>query len=91
MDIAPNQRELVYDHIINSFGYDKTAYVLAITTVAEKGAIDDIARALAKRYKDKANNPYSLDKVKDIKNMYETDPDRAREKYRNYSITLMVL
>ena len=81
VDIAPNQRELVYDHIINSFGYDKTAYVLAITTVAEKGAIDDIARALAKRYKDKANNPYSLDKVKDIKNMYETDPDRAREKY----------
>lgn len=82
VDIAPNQRELVYKHIIESFGLDKTAYVLAITTVAEKGAIDDIARALAKKYKDKDVNPYSLDKVKAIKDLYETDPDEARKKYK---------
>lgn len=82
VDIAPIQRELVYKHIIDSFGSDKTAYVLAITTVAEKGAIDDIARALAKKYKDKADNPYSLDKVKAIKDLYESDPNEARKKYK---------
>lgn len=82
VDIAPIQRELVYKHIIDSFGIDKTAYVLAITTVAEKGAIDDIARALAKKYKDKTDNPYSLDKVKAIKALYELDPEEARKKYK---------
>ena len=82
VDIAPNQRELVYKHIIDSFGYDKTAYVLAITTVKDKGAIDDIARALAKKHKDDVNNPYSLDKVKAIKDLYEENPDEARKKYK---------
>lgn len=82
VDIAPIQRELVYKHIIDSFGLDKTAYVLAITTVAEKGAIDDVARALAKKYKDKTDNPYSLDKVKAIKDLYESDPEEARKKYK---------
>ena len=82
VDIAPNQRELVYDHIIKSFGYDKTAYVLAIGTVKDKGAIDDIARALAKKYKDDKDNPYSLDKVKNIKDFYEIAPEEARKKYK---------
>lgn len=82
IDISPNQRELVYKHIIESFGYDKTAYVLAIGTVKDKGAIDDIARALAKKYKDKEDNPYSLDKVKDIKDLYDTEPEEARKKYK---------
>lgn len=82
VDISPNQRELVYKHIIDSFGYDKTAYVLAITTVKDKGAIDDIARALAKKYKDKADNPYSLNKVKAIKDLYEENPEEARNKYK---------
>lgn len=82
VDISPNQRELVYKHIIDSFGYDKTAYVLAITTVKDKGAIDDIARALAKKYKDKVDNPYSLNKVKAIKDLYEENPEEARNKYK---------
>ena len=82
VDIAPTQRELVYKHIIDSFGCDKTAYVLAIGTVKDKGAIDDIARALAKRYEGKENNPYSLDKVAAIKDLYEADPNAARQKYK---------
>lgn len=82
IDIAPNQRELVYNHIIESFGADNTAYVLAIGTVADKGAIDDIARALSVKYEDKGrNNPYSLDKVKRIKELYEAEPEEARKKY----------
>ena len=46
IDIAPDQRHLVYEHIISNFGEDKTAYILAIGTIAEKGTIDDIGRAL---------------------------------------------
>ena len=46
LDISPDQRELVYNHIIESFGYDKTAYILAIGTISDKGTIDEIGRAL---------------------------------------------
>ncbi len=46
LDISPDQRELVYNHIIESFGYDRTAYILAIGTISDKGTIDEISRAL---------------------------------------------
>lgn len=46
VDISPDQRELVFKYITDRFGNDYTAYVLAITTIAEKGCIDDIGRAL---------------------------------------------
>lgn len=65
VDISPDQRDLVYQHIIESFGYDKTAYILAIGTVADKGAIDEIGRAL--------NIP--LDEVAKIKELYSTYKD----------------
>ena len=42
LDIAPSQRHLVYEHIIEEFGSDKTAYVLAIGTISDKGTIDEI-------------------------------------------------
>lgn len=60
LDISPDQRELVYNHIIESFGYDKTAYILAIGTVSDKGTIDEIGRAL----------DIPLDEVAHIKEMY---------------------
>lgn len=60
LDISPSQRHLVYDHIIEKFGADKTAYVLAIGTISDKGTIDEIGRAL--------NIP--LDEVKTIKELY---------------------
>lgn len=60
LDISPSQRQLVYDHIIEKFGADKTAYVLAIGTVSDKGTIDEIGRAL--------NIP--LADVKEIKEKY---------------------
>ena len=65
IDIAPDQRDLVYQHIIESFGYDKTAYILAIGTVADKGVIDEIGRAL--------NIP--LDEVAKIKELYSAYKD----------------
>lgn len=46
IDISPDQRELVYQHIIDTFTYEKTAYILAIGTISDKGTIDEIGRAL---------------------------------------------
>lgn len=71
VDIAPTQRHLVYEHIIDKFGLDKTAYILAIGTISDKGTIDEIGRALE----------YPLDKVAEIKKTYEADPDATKEKY----------
>lgn len=49
-DYAPNDREKVYDYIINRFGHEKAAFILAIGTVKAKGCIDEICRALAARW-----------------------------------------
>lgn len=50
IDISPTQRHLVYEHIIDSFGLDYTAYILAIGTVSDKGTIDEIGRALSDKW-----------------------------------------
>lgn len=73
LDIAPSQRHLVYEHIIESFGLDKTGYVLAIGTVSDKGTIDEIGRALS----------IPLSEVKTIKDMYDENSDKARQTYPN--------
>lgn len=65
LDIPPTQRHLVYEHIIEKFGADKTAYVLAIGTISDKGTIDEIGRALS----------IPLDEVKNIKAMYSEYTD----------------
>ncbi|HAU85714.1 MAG TPA: hypothetical protein DCW90_09465 [Lachnospiraceae bacterium] len=62
VDIAPSQRQLVYDHIIDRFGTDKTAYILAIGTVADKGTIDLIGRGL---------NTYRKDDLPKFKNFMQ--------------------
>lgn len=71
VDISPTQRHLVYEHIIDKFGSDKTAYILAIGTISDKGTIDEIGRALE----------YPLDKVAEIKREYESNPEETKEKY----------
>ncbi len=65
LDIAPSQRHLVYEHIIEKFGEDKTAYVLAIGTISDKGTIDEIGRALS----------IPLYEVKEIKEYYSEYTD----------------
>lgn len=50
VDISPTQRHLVYEHIIDKFGSDKTAYILAIGTISDKGTIDEIGRALSEKW-----------------------------------------
>lgn len=71
IDISPTQRHLVYEHIIDSFGADYTAYILAIGTISDKGTIDEIGRAL----------DYPLDEVANIKRAYEADPEKAKKDY----------
>ena len=60
VDVSPDQRDLVYQHIIDTFGMDKTAYILAIGTISDKGTIDEIGRALQ----------IPLDEVSNIKELY---------------------
>ena len=69
LDISPTQRHLVYEHIIEKFGVDKTAYVLAIGTISDKGTIDEIGRAL--------NIP--LSEVKEIKSLYSFYTETIKE------------
>lgn len=71
LDFSPTQRELVYNYIINRFGEDKSAYILAIGTISDKGTIDDLGRAME----------YPLNEVANIKKIYEQDSERAREMY----------
>lgn len=65
IDISPDQRDLVYQHIIDQFTYEKTAYILALGTISDKGTIDDIGRALS----------IPLDEVAEIKKKYSAIKD----------------
>lgn len=47
VDFAPDDRPKVYQYIIDRFDKDKTAYVLSLGTISEKGTIDSIGRALS--------------------------------------------
>lgn len=91
IDVSPDQRELVYDYIINRFGKENTAYILANGTLVDKGSIDLIGKALRIRwnrdngYADKDNteqNPYSLKKIREIKEEYEQDKEGVKERYK---------
>ena len=88
VDFAPDQRQLVYNYIINRFGQDKTSYILAVTTVGDKGTIDEIGRALhyewlktQNKNVDEDSSPYNVGKMMSIKKEYEDNPDKTREKY----------
>ena len=78
MDFAPDDRDAVYNHMIEKFGEKYTAYILAIGTVSDKGCIDEIGRALHRKTND---DKYSIESVKQIKKEYEANPDKAREDY----------
>jgi DNA polymerase-3 subunit alpha len=67
---------------MDRFGWEKTAYILAIGTSAEKGTIDDIGRGLDLIYKKQGTpSPYTLDKVAKIKKEYEESQEDTRSKY----------
>lgn len=72
VDISPTQRVLVYDYIINRFGLDKTAYILSMGTISDKGTIDSLGRALTNLLEK------NIDKNKNI--IYDTFNNIIQEK-----------
>ena len=78
VDFAPDDRDAVYNHMIEKFGEQYTAYILAIGTVSDKGCIDEVGRAL---YRKTGKDTYSLENLKKIKKEYESNPEQAKEKY----------
>ena len=73
LDFSPSDREKVYDYIIKRFGEFRTCYILTTGTIADKGTIDEIARALTMQedadsyIKDK----YSIANTKVIKEKFD--------------------
>lgn len=87
LDFSPDQRQLVYEYIIDRFGSDYTSYILAIGTISKKGTIDEIGRALHFKWKEEnqdkkdEDSPYNFQKIMAIKNEFDLDSQKAKKKY----------
>lgn len=90
VDFAPDDRDKVFQYIIDRFGLEYTGYVFSNGTIKEKGVLDEVGRGLDNKWKiehgykikDKVpNSPYSLKVIDKIKKEYEQNPDEARQKY----------
>jgi len=62
IDFSPEDREKVYEFIINRFTPEKTAFIAAFSTLRDRGTIDVLAKGL---------NYHDLDLVMDIKNQFD--------------------
>ena len=71
VDFAPEDREKVYQYIIDRFGEQFTSYIMTTGTCVDKGTIDEICRAL----------DVPLNTAEKIKTEYAANPGSAREKY----------
>ena len=80
-DWYEDDRQKVNDYIINRFGKENTSYILAVGTLADKAVIDTIGKAF--RIKTNDNTEYTLDKIKEIKKEYETNPQLTKKKYKD--------
>ena len=78
IDFAPNDREAVYNHMIEKFGKEYTAYILAVGTVSDKGCIDEIGRALHRKYPD--DDTYTIESLKLVKKEYESHKAEVKDK-----------
>ena len=90
VDFAPDDRDKVFQYIIDRFGLEYTGYVFSNGTIKEKGVLDEVGRGLDNKWKiehgykikDKVpDSPYSLKVIDKIKKEYEQNPDEARQKY----------
>ncbi len=83
IDVSPSDRDKVYEYIINRFGQEKTAYILAIGTIKSKGAIDEICRGLGVRW-DK-EHLHDLRKLKQqIADLKTANSDEAKALQKEY-------
>lgn len=83
VDVIAEDRPRIFEYIIGRFGTEKTSRVPSYGTLADKAAIDGICNALSKLWlrEHTGNNPYDLSKAKQIKKEYESNPEKAKQKY----------
>lgn len=81
IDLPPDDRDKLYDYIIERFGVPYTGFILSIGTISSKGTIDEICRALSHKYENEAQNPYTIEATKRIKAEFEVNEERAKEKH----------
>ena len=90
IDVIESDRPAIFKHIISRFGEDKTARVAAFGTIQAKGVIDDVGRHLAKKWSEQhtqdgvsfgRENPWSLNNIARIKNEFDADPEKTKQKY----------
>lgn len=85
IDCVESDRPTIFQYIISRFGTDRTARVASFGTIQSKGVIDDVGRHLAMKWNeshdDPERNPWSLKRIATIKNEFDADPERTKEKY----------
>ncbi len=84
-DVVDTDRPAIFKHIIEKFGEEKTARVASFGTIQAKGVIDDVGRALAKKWAEKhgdgKDNPWSLPNIARIKSEFDADEEATKKKY----------
>lgn len=87
IDFCKERREEVIEYVINKYGSDRVAQIIAFGTMAARGSIRDVGRALAVPYAsvDKIAKlvPFELNMTikkalklsPELKNLYDTDPE----------------
>lgn len=85
IDCVESDRPAIFQHIVGRFGSDKTARVASYGTIQSKGVMDDVGRHLAKKWDEehpgKSDNPWSLPNIAKIKNEFDSEPEKTKEKY----------
>lgn len=71
LDFDPKDRDRVYKYIQDKFPKQNTSYIITFNTVADRGAIEEIGRALK----------IPLNQVARIKEEYDANPDETRGRY----------
>lgn len=78
-DFYDTDRPKVYKYIIETVGERKTSFILACGTLAGKSVIDTLGKAFRVQYN--GDTIYTLDKISEIKDLWEKDEQLARSEY----------
>ena len=85
IDCIETDRPRIFEHIISRFGADKCARVASYGTIQDKKVVDEVGRYLADQWKikhpDGGDNPYSIKQLMKIKQEFESNPEKTKEKY----------
>ncbi len=87
IDFADDRRDEVIDYVQQKYGHDRVAQIITFGTMAARGSIRDVARALGKPYalgdqiskmippKPGTKLKDALEQVKELKQFYDSEPD----------------